>query len=127
MRTMWIASSVLMGVALSALVVGCGPSSTTSAPSSGASSAASGSTAAEQSADADIQEALAQLPEADRELAVKQRICPVSGNPLGSMGKPVEVTVKGRRVFLCCDGCREEIEKEPDKYLAKIGQGEKRD
>ena len=65
-------------------------------------------------------EGLAELSAEDRALAEKQRICPVSGEPLGSMGKPVKVTVKGRTVFLCCDGCEAEIKKDPDKYLAKL-------
>ncbi len=35
-----------------------------------------------------------------------QKICPVSGNELGSMGEPVSVkTAEGEEVFLCCKGC----------------------
>jgi hypothetical protein len=116
MRTLWIAGLWLIGAALTTLV-GCGPSA-----SKPENSASHPSAPVEQSMDVDIQAALAQLSDEDRALAVKQRICPVSGNPLGSMGKPVEVNVKGQRVFLCCEGCREEIEKDPDKYLAKIGK-----
>lgn len=63
---------------------------------------------------------LAELSPADRALAEKQKVCPVSGEPLGSMGKPVKVSAKGRTVFLCCDGCEESIKKDPDKYLAKL-------
>jgi YHS domain-containing protein len=50
----------------------------------------------------------------------KQGVCPVSGEPLGSMGKPVKVTVKGQTVFLCCPSCEEDLRKEPDKFLAKL-------
>lgn len=63
---------------------------------------------------------LQELPEADRLLAQKQRICPVSGEPLGSMGKPVKLSVKGQVVFLCCAGCEEAITKSPDPYLKKL-------
>jgi hypothetical protein len=56
----------------------------------------------------------------DRELIAKQKVCPVSGQVLGSMGDPVKVVVKGRTVFLCCPGCKAAIEKDPDKYLAKL-------
>ena len=63
-----------------------------------------------------------QLSEDDRALAQKQKICPVSGQPLGSMGKPYKVTVKGQDVFLCCQGCEDAIKSEPDKYLAKLQQ-----
>ncbi len=63
---------------------------------------------------------LADLSEADRALAIQQKVCPVSGEPLGSMGKPFKVTVKGQTFFLCCDGCQDDLKKDPDKYLAKL-------
>lgn len=56
----------------------------------------------------------------DLALAQKQGTCPVTGQPLGSMGQPVRVTVKGQTVFLCCRGCEQAIRKNPDKYLAKL-------
>ncbi len=56
-------------------------------------------------------------------LAEKQKVCPVSGEPLGSMGMPYKVTVKGREVFLCCQGCEGEIKENPDKYLARLDEG----
>ncbi len=34
-----------------------------------------------------------------------QRICPVSGKPLGSMGTPPKVKVGEEEIFLCCKGC----------------------
>jgi YHS domain-containing protein len=63
---------------------------------------------------------LADLSAADRATALAQRVCPVSGELLGSMGKPFKVTVKGRTFFLCCDGCQDDLNKDPDKYLAKL-------
>jgi YHS domain-containing protein len=69
-----------------------------------------------------IEEALAQLSPEDRAAAEEQQICPVSGAKLGSMDKPYKVTVKGREVFLCCDGCEDAIKSDPDKYLAKLDQ-----
>lgn len=74
-------------------------------------------------ADASSKEALkglAELSADDRAAAEKQRICPVSGDALGSSGKPVKMTVKGKTVFLCCADCKEPFEKDPDKYLAKL-------
>ena len=70
--------------------------------------------------EAKIQAALAELPEADRAAAEKQRTCPVTDAPLGSMGAPVKITVKGRDVFLCCAGCESTIRDDPDTYLAKL-------
>jgi len=56
----------------------------------------------------------------DQELIKKQKTCPVTDAPLGSMGTPVKVKVKGRTVFLCCAGCKAKLLKNADKYLAKL-------
>jgi len=63
---------------------------------------------------------LKELDEADRKLAEKQRVCPKTGELLGSMGKPYKITLKGRVVFLCCEGCEEEVKKDPETYLKKL-------
>jgi len=62
----------------------------------------------------------AALTAEDRVLIAKQKVCPVTGEELGSMGDPVKVVVKGQTVFLCCSGCEDAIKKDPDKYLAKL-------
>lgn len=46
-----------------------------------------------------------------------QRNCPVTGEPLGSMGDPVSVTVQGRTIEVCCQGCVAAVQKNPEKYL----------
>lgn len=46
--------------------------------------------------------------------------CPVSGEALGAMGEPVEVTAEGRLVKLCCKGCTKKFEAEPKKYLEVV-------
>jgi len=56
----------------------------------------------------------------DQLLADKQKNCPVGGEALGSMGTPIKVMVGERAVFLCCEGCRSAVEKDPAKYLAII-------
>jgi hypothetical protein len=60
------------------------------------------------------------LAEADRPRAIRQKTCPVTGKPLGSMGVPPKLTVRGRDVFLCCDGCAGAVESDPERYLAKL-------
>jgi hypothetical protein len=35
-----------------------------------------------------------------------QKICPVTGGKLGSMGDPVKAKIGEEEVFLCCQGCR---------------------
>ena len=67
-----------------------------------------------------ITAALAELSPGDCELASRQQICPVTEMPLGSMGTPIKVDVKGRPVFICCEGCRESLLAEPVKYLANV-------
>jgi YHS domain-containing protein len=69
-----------------------------------------------------IAAAIAELPEAERAVAVAQKTCPVGDAPLGSMGMPYKVTVKGHDVYLCCEGCKGALEKDPDKYLAKLDE-----
>lgn len=62
------------------------------------------------------------LPSSEDEgtLIAKQKICPVTGEPLGSMGAPVKVSVSGRAVFVCCKGCEKPLLRKPDEYLAKL-------
>ncbi len=47
-------------------------------------------------------------------------VCVVSGEKLGSMGKPFVFVHQGQEIKLCCDGCKPDFEKEPAKYLAKL-------
>ncbi len=67
--------------------------------------------------------ALSGLSAEDRALAERQRICPVTKMPLGSMGTPPKVDVHGTPVFICCEGCREGLLNEPEKYLAILAAG----
>jgi len=64
--------------------------------------------------------AIKQLPAADQELALKQAVCPVSDEHLGSMDKPHKTTAEGRTVFLCCENCEKELKADPKKVLAKL-------
>ena len=66
------------------------------------------------------EDALAKLSPQDRALAEKQKTCPVTGQPFGSMGKPYKVTVQGRDVLLCCSGCEAKIKENPEQYLANL-------
>ena len=75
---------------------------------------------AAESSPSDVPVAFASLSEADRAAALAQKVCPVSDQVLGSMGTPIKVSVSGREVFLCCEGCQEELLANPDKYLAKL-------
>ncbi|MBX7244285.1 MAG: hypothetical protein K1X53_02230 [Candidatus Sumerlaeaceae bacterium] len=59
-------------------------------------------------------------------VAVNNTKCPVSGEPIGSMGEGVTVTYKNHEVKLCCDGCTKKFNKEPEKYLSKAMESAKK-
>jgi hypothetical protein len=106
-----------------ALVGGCSsstsrPDAATAAPVERPNSDAA--SAVQSSEDSTIQEAMAKLSDEERQLAIRQKVCPVSDEPLGSMGTPIKVQVQGRDVFICCSGCADFLKEEPDKYLAKL-------
>jgi len=48
---------------------------------------------------------IAKLPPEDQKLALAQRICPVAGEPLGSMGVPIKIELECQVVFLFCKAC----------------------
>lgn len=110
MLKLWLV--LLFGMLSTAMFAGCGE---TPEP------------AAEEPVPADTTtEASVELTEEQLEtLAEAQRVCAVSGEPLGSMGKPLPVQVTSaagekRTVFLCCESCREPLLENPDRYLAQL-------
>jgi Cu(I)/Ag(I) efflux system membrane fusion protein len=50
----------------------------------------------------------------------EQKLCPITGAKLGSMGDPVAVEVEGRKVWVCCDACTPKLKANPAKYLGKL-------
>ena len=52
--------------------------------------------------------------------------CPVSGEKLGEMGKPLVFTYKDQEVKLCCKSCKKDFDKDPAKYIAKIRAADKK-
>jgi len=63
---------------------------------------------------------LAKLSPEDAASAMKQHVCPVSGDMLGAMGAPIKVDLDGQQVWICCEGCRDPLLEDPAKYLAKL-------
>ncbi len=61
---------------------------------------------------------IAQLPARDRAAALRQRTCPVTGDLLGADGRPLKVSIGGRAVFVCCDGCKDELRANPREFIA---------
>lgn len=71
-----------------------------------------------------IRDSLAELSAADRAAAQRQRVCPVTGDLLGSVGKPIKTRVRGQDVFVCCQGCIKDLRAQPEKYLAGLATAE---
>ena len=84
----------------------------------------SGGTAPPQQHDANNQEeilaALEKLPPEERAAAERQKRCPITGMPLGSMGTPVKVEIQNQSVWLCCAGCESEALDNPEQTLKKL-------
>ncbi len=70
--------------------------------------------------DGSVAEQFAKLSAEDRTLAMRQKTCPVTDEPLGSMGSPIKVRVKDHDVFICCEACRDELLENADQYLTKL-------
>ena len=54
------------------------------------------------------------------------KTCPVSGEKLGEMGKPLIFTYKDQEVKLCCKSCKKDFDKDPAKYLKLIRAADKK-
>jgi hypothetical protein len=109
--------SILWGsiLGLSFAVLGCG-----SKPSPPASTEDHHSHEHTTHEETEVDDAFAKLDPKDREAALAQKICPVSDQALGSMGKPIKVTVEGQDVFVCCAGCVEELKNNFAEYKSKL-------
>ncbi len=94
----------------------------TSAARSGAAAdpASSPAAAAPPEPSADDLKNVGKLPEPDRTLALAQRICPVTGQPLGSMGVPFKTMLGQQPVFLCCKGCLGKAKRRADEILKTL-------
>lgn len=57
------------------------------------------------------------------EEGVAQKTCPVMGEPIN---KSLYVDHEGKRIYVCCQACIEEVKKDPAKYIRKLEEkGEK--
>ena len=54
------------------------------------------------------------------------KTCVVSGEALGSMGKPKIVTHEGQTVKLCCAGCEKDFKKDPAKFVKMVTDAKKK-
>lgn len=70
--------------------------------------------------DPEVKASLDKLSPEDRALAVAQKTCPITGEPLGSMGVPPKLTIKDQIVFVCCSSCTKKAEADPEKTLKAV-------
>ena len=63
---------------------------------------------------------IGKLPAEDQLLAKQQVLCPITKEPLGSMGVPVKLVLKGQPVFLCCKGCVGRAQSKADSVLELV-------
>lgn len=54
---------------------------------------------------------------AHKKVLAPQTTCPVMGNPID---KTLYVDYKGKRIYVCCAGCIDEVKKDPEKYIKKL-------
>jgi hypothetical protein len=60
---------------------------------------------------------VAKATEADAKAIAALKVCPVSKEDLDSMGGPLKVSRGDKAIFICCKGCLEKIQADPDRYF----------
>lgn len=106
--------AVFVASAVGAILSGCSAERPAAEPAAPAMSA-------ETATQSEASEALAKLSPEDRAQAQAQKICPVSDEPLGSMGEPIKVTVDGKSLFVCCESCVDELKANFAEYADEVG------
>ncbi|HKA19394.1 MAG TPA: YHS domain-containing protein [Blastocatellia bacterium] len=59
---------------------------------------------------------------ADEKKNVTNKMCPVSGGPVS---EKFRTEYKGQFVYVCCEGCLNEFNKDPEKFVAKMSREER--
>lgn len=54
--------------------------------------------------------------------AVTNAECPVTGGPVK---KNIWTWYNGKKVYFCCEGCKEQFERNPEQYMNKLPQYQK--
>ena len=59
-------------------------------------------------------------------LPYKLKTCIVSGEKLDEMGKPFVMEYKDQEIKLCCKDCKKDFDKNPEKFIKKMHEAEKK-
>ncbi len=62
-------------------------------------------------------------PQTAKSVEVGNKLCPVSGEKVGTMGKGVQYKYNGKIYNLCCPMCKKDFKNNPDKF-SKIAEEE---
>jgi hypothetical protein len=63
------------------------------------------------------------LPADEQPIALAQKFCPVSGDPLGGeMGMPIKQTIGDKTFYICCASCEKKVKAKPDEVLADLAK-----
>ena len=54
------------------------------------------------------------------------KVCVVSDEKLGEMGKPFVMEYKGQEIKLCCKSCKKDFDKDPAKFIKKMDEAVKK-
>jgi len=52
--------------------------------------------------------------------------CLVSGDKIGEMGKPIAIIYQGQEIKFCCSDCPPKFKEDPEKYMTKLAEEEKK-
>lgn len=58
------------------------------------------------------------MPSIAEKKVVQHKLCPVTGEPLDSMGGSIPVVANDQTIFVCCQGCVKSVKQDPAKHLA---------
>ena len=120
MSRLWNVTTIAAFVVTAATLSGCSESRPPQEPAAQSTSEEPAASTDVDADNAEIGNELAKLSPEDRQLVLAQKICPVSEQPLGSMGRPLKVTVDGKTLFICCEGCRDDAEENFAEHLARF-------
>ncbi len=99
----------------SAIACNCGRKGNTSNPPSACQ--CSGSCGQSACTDSSLQGGTSENKQTEsKALEVGNKICPIEGSKIGSMGEGAKFKYEGRIYNLCCAGCIQPFERNPEKY-----------
>ena len=62
------------------------------------------------------------LTESDQLGVQQQRVCPVMDAAIGEHGQPVKLVVGNKALYVCCEGCIEQVRRHPRPVLTKAAR-----